>query len=154
MFRVLCALTNSLIPGTFPTEVLVNDRYICMQCSCLNVQSCRWTINLVLKTFSKIVCAQSHIDSGDLRRVGIQTVSHYFTTHVEVGIQRMYIVFGMSGRTSSAFCIIYCTAVLEFVLATSCLHQSIQCHGNTCNCLPLLQPRLPRQAALHFLGMC
>ena len=24
--RLLCALTNALVPGTFPTEVLVNDR--------------------------------------------------------------------------------------------------------------------------------
>jgi hypothetical protein len=49
--RVLCALVNALVPMTFPTEVLVNDR---------------WTINLVLEAFSEIVGVQSLVNSEDL----------------------------------------------------------------------------------------
>lgn len=51
VYRVLCALVNALVPMTFPTEVLVNDR---------------WTINLALETFSDVMCIQSQIDSEDL----------------------------------------------------------------------------------------
>nr|XP_054761374.1 uncharacterized protein LOC129267773 [Lytechinus pictus] len=49
--RVLCELVNSFIPGTFTTEVLLNDR---------------WTINLALKTFEKMIRINTPIDSSDL----------------------------------------------------------------------------------------
>ena len=45
LLRVLCALTNAIIPETFPTEVLVNDRYtgsyICTHCKNLHVYIAR-----------------------------------------------------------------------------------------------------------------
>lgn len=44
-------LVNSLIPGTFTSEVLLNDR---------------WTINLALQTASNIFKVKSLVDSGDL----------------------------------------------------------------------------------------
>eukprot|EP00057_Strongylocentrotus_purpuratus_P023809 XP_011678283.1 PREDICTED: uncharacterized protein LOC100890957 [Strongylocentrotus purpuratus] len=49
--RVLCELVNSFVPGTFTTEVLLNDR---------------WTINLALKTFEKMIRISTPIDSSDL----------------------------------------------------------------------------------------
>ncbi|XP_041471768.1 uncharacterized protein LOC121421175 isoform X1 [Lytechinus variegatus] len=49
--RVLCELVNSFIPGTFTTEVLLNDR---------------WSINLALKTFEKMIRINTPIDSSDL----------------------------------------------------------------------------------------
>ena len=39
-----------------------------------DVYMCRWTINLALETFSKIVCVKSAIDSEDMHKVILQSV--------------------------------------------------------------------------------
>ncbi|KAL5484044.1 hypothetical protein EMCRGX_G020475 [Ephydatia muelleri] len=49
--RILCALVNTIIPGTFTSEVLLNDR---------------WTINLALNCLSKIFRVLSPVDSETL----------------------------------------------------------------------------------------
>ena len=52
--RVLCALVNSFIPGTFTTEVMLNDR---------------WAINLSLRTYEKMMRIDTPVDSQDLAEV-------------------------------------------------------------------------------------
>ncbi|KAL5006741.1 hypothetical protein ScPMuIL_015547 [Solemya velum] len=61
--RVLCALVNSFIPGTFTLELLLNDR---------------WSINLVLKTAERMFYAQTPMDSEDLVEADPMAVCSYF----------------------------------------------------------------------------
>ncbi|KAK6482400.1 hypothetical protein HHUSO_G15403 [Huso huso] len=49
--HILCCLANSFLPGTFTTEVLLNDR---------------WSANLALKTMEKLLYASSSFTSDDL----------------------------------------------------------------------------------------
>ncbi|EDV28638.1 uncharacterized protein TRIADDRAFT_51756 [Trichoplax adhaerens] len=49
--RILCALVNSFVPGTFTTEVLLNDR---------------WSMNLAIKTAGDMFDGSHPIHSGDL----------------------------------------------------------------------------------------
>ncbi|XP_064635397.1 uncharacterized protein LOC135492725 [Lineus longissimus] len=68
--RVLCSLINSLIPNTFTTEVLLNDR---------------WTINLVLRAFEKMMYADNPFDSEDLVEADPMSVCAYFCFFFMVG---------------------------------------------------------------------
>ncbi|XP_071500405.1 uncharacterized protein [Diadema antillarum] len=57
--RVLCELVNAFCPGTFTTEVLLNDR---------------WTTNLALKTFEKMIRLGTPVDSSDLLEADPESV--------------------------------------------------------------------------------
>ncbi|XP_059170627.1 uncharacterized protein LOC131952123 [Physella acuta] len=62
--RILCALVNGFVPSTFPTDLLLNDR---------------WTINLVLRTAEKMFYSETPFDSEDLGEADGMAVSAYFT---------------------------------------------------------------------------
>ncbi|XP_064395314.1 alpha-latrocrustotoxin-Lt1a-like isoform X2 [Halichondria panicea] len=70
--RVLCALVNSLVPGTFTAEVLLSDR---------------WTINLALKTVSKIFAVQCLVDSADLNSADQHGVCAFLVYFIMSGYQ-------------------------------------------------------------------
>jgi ankyrin repeat protein len=50
--RILCCLVNSFVPGTFTTEVLLNDR---------------WTINLTLISMAKFFKIESNLNTTDIK---------------------------------------------------------------------------------------
>ncbi|XP_039618114.1 uncharacterized protein LOC120534589 [Polypterus senegalus] len=56
--HILCALANSFLPGTFTTDILLNDR---------------WTANLALKTLEKLFYISSSFTSDDLQEVKYET---------------------------------------------------------------------------------
>nr|CAB3262745.1 uncharacterized protein LOC100182602 [Phallusia mammillata] len=60
--RALCGLINSFIPGTFTTEVMLNDR---------------WTINLALETAGKMLYASNPMGSGDLSEADPKSICSY-----------------------------------------------------------------------------
>ncbi|XP_070560695.1 uncharacterized protein [Ptychodera flava] len=68
--RVLCALVNSFAPGTFTTEVMLNDR---------------WTINLALKVFEKIIRLKTPVDSEDLVEADPMAMSSYMCVYFMCG---------------------------------------------------------------------
>ncbi|XP_077994506.1 uncharacterized protein LOC144448226 [Glandiceps talaboti] len=68
--RVLCALVNSFAPGTFTTEVMLNDR---------------WTINLALKVFEKMIRISTPVDSEDLVEGDEMAMSAYLCVYFMCG---------------------------------------------------------------------
>ncbi|XP_022088281.1 uncharacterized protein LOC110977993 isoform X2 [Acanthaster planci] len=70
--RVLCALVNAFVPGTFTSEVMLNDR---------------WTINLALRTFDKLVRIVTPVDSQDLVEADAMAVSTYMAVFFMCGFK-------------------------------------------------------------------
>ncbi|XP_071809537.1 uncharacterized protein [Asterias amurensis] len=70
--RVLCALVNAFAPGTFTTEVMLNDR---------------WTINLALRTFDKMVRINTPVDSQDLVEADSMAISTYMIVFFMCGFK-------------------------------------------------------------------
>ncbi|CAK8680159.1 unnamed protein product [Clavelina lepadiformis] len=60
--RALCGLINSFVPGTFTTEVMLNDR---------------WTINLALRTVEKMLHASNPMGSEDLSEADPKSICAY-----------------------------------------------------------------------------
>jgi hypothetical protein len=68
--RVLCGLLNSFVPGTFTSEVLLNDR---------------WTINLVLRTAEDILGIHSSVSSADLMEADEKATCSYMCSLFMLG---------------------------------------------------------------------
>nr|XP_026689433.1 uncharacterized protein LOC100182602 isoform X2 [Ciona intestinalis] len=60
--RALCGLVNSFMSGTFTTEVMLNDR---------------WTINLAMRTISKMLHASNPMGSEDLSEADPKSICSY-----------------------------------------------------------------------------
>ncbi|XP_065832832.1 uncharacterized protein [Oscarella lobularis] len=70
--RVLCGLLNSFAPGTFTSEVLLDDR---------------WTINLVLKCAEDLFRFPSGLDSGNLMEADLKAIGSYMCSFFTLGYQ-------------------------------------------------------------------
>ncbi|XP_071956727.1 uncharacterized protein [Antedon mediterranea] len=70
--RVLCALVNCFAPGTFTTEVMLNDR---------------WTINLALRTYEKIMRINTPLDSQDLVEADEMAICSTFCVYFMCGFK-------------------------------------------------------------------
>merc|ERR1719457_147405 len=60
----LCGLVNSFVPGTFPTELLLNDR---------------WSIELVLLTIKKMLSLPNNMHVEDFCEGDKRSICAYFT---------------------------------------------------------------------------
>lgn len=70
--KILCTLINSFVPGTFTTEVLLNDR---------------WTINLALTTTTNLFRVETNVNSGVLNEGDDMGTSAFFTYFFMSGYQ-------------------------------------------------------------------
>ncbi|XP_065918751.1 uncharacterized protein [Dysidea avara] len=70
--RIWCGLINSFLPGTFTTEVLLNDR---------------WSINLALKVATKMFKINCLVDSEDLSQGDSSAISAFLTWFFLCGFQ-------------------------------------------------------------------
>jgi len=62
--RVLCSLVNSIVPNTFTSEILLNDR---------------WTVNLALQTIAEVSKCSCPFYAEDLVEADTEAVCSYFT---------------------------------------------------------------------------
>ncbi|XP_071830490.1 uncharacterized protein [Apostichopus japonicus] len=70
--RVLCEFVNSFVPGTFTTEILLNDR---------------WSINLAIRMFEKMIRISTPIDSQDLVEADSSAICSTFCVYLMCGFK-------------------------------------------------------------------
>ncbi|PIK38560.1 hypothetical protein BSL78_24599 [Apostichopus japonicus] len=68
----LCEFVNSFVPGTFTTEILLNDR---------------WSINLAIRMFEKMIRISTPIDSQDLVEADSSAICSTFCVYLMCGFK-------------------------------------------------------------------